>query len=403
MASNTVDIQLLDNVFPTHDQAVLALLSAILNHPDIKNSHIYYPVLLGESTPLEPIRITSARDFSGIELIEPGLTLAVFPLHDDYDQKSSTFTSRKSSKSVVYGDQYLGRSSTPYYGVKCTFNFVVQLYYQDSSFNAPVELLSDVINFDNEETGFYPLTVPAVDSWQYNDKLLQNRVLRLEDRLESRVYTLPSNEDPSVPGTTVKKPTNLKTKEQPYSVESKLGGIGSDISITTLPGERVIRAWMSLLVKVIRSLVYLKPFALRNPTVSMVDYPSTNWYRSSENLVFHTGYCLVSYDLTEADEGTYYTYPKPDIPNPPDPPGPPDPPDPPLPPFPNIKKLVIEDSDGEIRPQTEIDLAALDQQSVATKTVKTERVVYVEPDNEVLVARLEDILREIVVVDGGFF
>jgi hypothetical protein len=120
-------------------------------------------------------------------------------------------------------------------------------------------------------------------------------------------------------------------------------------------------------------------------------------------LVFHTGYCLVSYDLIEADEGTYYTYPKPDIPEPPNPPDPPDPPDPPLPPFPNIKTLVIEDSDGEIRPQTEIDLAALDQQSVATKTVKTERVVYVEPDNEVLISRLEDLFREIAVVDGGFF
>lgn len=390
MATNTIDVQLLDNVFPTHDQAVLALLSAILNHPEIKNSQIYYPVLFGESTPTEPIRITSARDFSGIELIEPGLTLAVFPLHDDYDQKSSTFTARKSTKSVTYEDQYLGRSSNHNYGVKCTFNFVVQLYYQDASFNSPVELISDVINFDNEDTGFYPLTIPAVDSWQYNDKLLQDRVLRLEDRLEQTVYNFPPYNDSFPPGNALKKPTRLKTKERPYSKESRLGGVGSDISITTLPGERIIRSWMSLLVKVVRSLIYLKPFALRNPTISMVDYPSTNWYRSSENLVFHTGYCLVSYDLIEADEDTFYTFPQPK----------PDDPQPPPVPFPNIEKINIDS--GETH-QTKIDLTSLDQQQLSTQTIKTEKVVYVEPDEDVLLSRIENIFREIVVIDGGFF
>lgn len=215
-------------------------------------------------------------------------------------------------------------------------------------------------------------------------------MLRLEDRLEQTVYNFPPYNDSFPPGNALKKPTRLKTKERPYSKESRLGGVGSDISITTLPGERIIRSWMSLLVKVVRSLIYLKPFALRNPTISMVDYPSTNWYRSSENLVFHTGYCLVSYDLIEADEDTFYTFPQPK----------PDDPQPPPVPFPNIEKINIDS--GETH-QTKIDLTSLDQQQLSTQTIKTEKVVYVEPDEDVLLSRIENIFREIVVIDGGFF
>lgn len=400
MATNTVDIQALDNVFPTHDQAVLALLSAILNHPEIKNSQIYYPVLLGESSVTERIRITSARDFSGIELIEPGLTLAVFPLHDDYDQKSSTFTARKSTKSVLYDDQYLGRSSTYNYGVKCTFNFVVQLYYQDSTFNAPVELLSDVVNFDNETSGFYPLTIPAVDSIQYKDRLLSNNVLSLEERLKSNLFEFPNTDNPDLPGFILKKPTKLRSIEQSLSKESRLGSIDSSVSVTTLPGERIIRSWMSLLVKVIRSLVYLKPFALRNPTISMVDYPSTNWYRNSENLVFHTGYCLVSYDLTEADEHTVYSFPQPpNDPNPDPNPDPDNPLDPPESPFPNVNKVVIE---HEVDNPVTIDLTSLEQPFTSSSQIQTERIVYVEPDNEVKLSQIREMFN-LLNVDGGFF
>jgi hypothetical protein len=397
MATNTVDTQALDNVFPTHDQAVLALLSAILNHPEIKNSQIYYPVLLGESSVTERITITSARDFSGIELIEPGLTLAVFPLHDDYDQKSSTFTARKSTKSVIYDDQYLGRSSTYNYGVKCTFNFVVQLYYQDSIFNAPVELLSDVVNFDSETPGFYPLTIPAVDSIQYKDRLLPPNILSLQERLQSSLFEFPFSENPNVPGTTLKKPTKLRSDPQTLSKESRLGGLDSSVSVTTLPGERIIRSWMSLLVKVIRSLVYLKPFALRNPTISMVDYPSTNWYRNSENLVFHTGYCLVSYDLIEADQYTVYSFPQPPTSS-----DPLNPPPSPSPPFPKVKEIVIDDDQKPVTVSVLPLEQQQQQQQPSTPELNTERIVYVEPDNEVKLSQIRNMFNELVV-DGGFF
>ena len=289
----------LDNIFPTHDQAVNALLCAILQHPDIQNSEIYYPVILGESTLADPIRITSARDFGGVELIEPGLTLAVYPFHDNYDQTSAQLSTRLSHKSVVYDDKYLGRPNSNSYAIKNTFNFVVQLFYQDASYNLPVEIAGDIVNLDSNYPNFYPLTISRADSFQYKDRNLPSNTRTLAQLLEERTPPLVP-EDYVIPhNTKLNPPKFIHTTEQPITKESKLGSSNSLISITTLPGERILRSWMSLLTKVIRSLIYIRPFALRNPHITSVDYPTSNWIRESKNLIFHTSYCVVSYDLYE--------------------------------------------------------------------------------------------------------
>lgn len=298
----------LDNIFPTHDQAVNALLCAILQHPEVQNSQIYYPVILGESTPADPIRITSARDFGGVELIEPGLTLAVYPLHDDYNQSSAHLTTRLSNKSVVYKDKYLGRPESNSYAVQNTFNFVVQLFYQDASYNLPVEISSEVVNLNSNYPNFYPLSINPADSFQYKDHSLPNNIRTLSQLLQERIPS-PTIDNFTVSNTSLNSPKYINSVEEPITKESKLGSLGSSVSITTLPGERIIRSWMSLLTKVIRSLIYIRPFALRNPHISSVDYPTSNWIRESKNLVFHTCYCVVSYDLYEPFAESTFLFP----------------------------------------------------------------------------------------------
>ena len=270
-----------DYLYPTHDQAVLALLNAILTHYEVKNSLIYYPVILGEVPQIEPIRIASARDFGGMELIESGLTLAVYPLHGGFDQKSAAFSARE-RKSVKYDDKYLGRAGDTNYGVHSTFSFVVQLFYRDASLNAPVAITSDVLT-DESGDNFYPLTISPAQRVQYKDSRLPADVITLEELLDN---------------------------EQAVIEEST---IGNNVSLTvfTLPAERILRSWMSLLVKVIRSLTVLRPFCIKNPTVEYVDYPTSNWLRDSSNLVFHTSYLIVSYDCIEPAGSGEFTFPVP--------------------------------------------------------------------------------------------
>lgn len=271
----------MDYLYPTHDQAVLALLNAILTHYDVKNSNIFYPVIIGEVPQTNPIRITSARDFGGMELIEPGLTLAVYPLHGGFDQKSATFSARE-RKSVKYEDKYLGRSGDPNYGVYSTFSFVVQLFYRDASLNAPVELISDVLT-NATSVEFNHLSVSPAQRVQYKDSQLPNNVTTLAKSINNQKAVI---------------------------TESKLG---ADVSLTvyTLPAERILRSWMSLLVNVIRSLTVLRPFCIRNPCVEYVDYPTSNWLRDSPNLVFHTSYLIVSYDFIEPVNSSDFTFPSP--------------------------------------------------------------------------------------------
>jgi hypothetical protein len=266
----------LDYIYPTHDQAVQALLNAILTHHDIVNSQIFYPVAIGELPQTEPIRIVSARDFGGIELIEPGLTLAVYPCYAGFNQKNPSFSKKEYGlKSVVYKDKYLGRAGDTNYGVESRFSFVVQLFYQDASLNVPVQLLSDLVTNSPE---FNPLYLPAAKRVQYKDDTLPSDTTTLEEFIDD---------------------------ENAFITSSSLGN-NVDLTILTLPAERVLRAWMSLLVKVIRSLVVIRPFAIKNPTVEYVDYPTSNWLKDSPNLIFHTSYLVVSYETIEpVGEGSF--------------------------------------------------------------------------------------------------
>jgi hypothetical protein len=268
---------------PNHEQIPLALLNAILTHPDVVTSQIYPPVIIGETPTTEPVRINSARDFAGTELIEPGLTLAVFPLSSNFRQKSSSYSLGSSEPvSVRYSDYYLGRYGDQNYAVQSKFWLVVQLFYQDASFNAPIQIESDILDPSSEDY-----------LWLADQP---SRVVQFKDgNVPSETRTLGEFLDDTYGN-------EIEEGEDPYSekiVESTLG-LSSNLTIFTNPAERILRLWTDLLVKVVRSLTVLRPFAVKNPTIEFVDYPTTNWYTDSSNLVFHTSYFICHYDCFES-------------------------------------------------------------------------------------------------------
>jgi hypothetical protein len=239
----------------TERQLCRALINAIATHPLIKNPGIYYPAIVGDRVSTEPVRIEKWRLFGGIELIEPGLTLAVFPFHSSFKTTSASYSRSVTDKTMNFGDvgnrSELGRSN--YSTVGGVIRIVIQLYYREASFDAPIKIKSDLVSF----TDITSIT-PHGEHVQLGDEL----------------------------GT-----ADLSSTE--YAVEDHM------LDVQILPGEEILRDYIPLLRYVIRDITELRPFSIRNPFVHVVDYPTSNWIREGENLIFHTAYIVVEYDISE--------------------------------------------------------------------------------------------------------
>jgi hypothetical protein len=260
----------------TERQAVRALLSAILNHRDVRNPKIYYPVLQGNNPP-EIVPITAALLTAGVELVNPGLTLAVYPAFSPFKAKTGAPDHRIQNKSISYQPRYLGQAKGPGYGEVATLRLTVQLYYRDASYRSPVTLKSKMVPESN--VIYDPAKVPQF-----------GRNIEFDD---SPTLEIPNPQTPeNLP--------QLPTVQGP-----------STVPIFTFPGEEVLRDWMPLLRGVVRDIQILRPFNIRNPTILYVDYPTTNWRKDSEDLVFHTAYFVVEYDYTEPARPEDFNFPPP--------------------------------------------------------------------------------------------
>jgi hypothetical protein len=239
----------MDLIFPTERQAVRALLNAVANHRDVKNAEVYFPVLVGDSAAPQKVPLVSFRTFGGTEYIEDGLTLAIYPVT----------TGMGLGNALVYRDRVLGNVVDPNYCVQAKLKLVVQLFYRETTYNAPLKLYSDSSS----------LTKDIVRLLPYGE-LIKFK----EDRLEST----------------------------PLAEQLPLDRFVNEniIEVNVLPGEEVLRDWMAILRGVIRDLPLLQPFAMRNPNITLVEYQTSNWLKPEiQNLVFHSAYMVVEYDLFE--------------------------------------------------------------------------------------------------------
>ncbi len=243
-------------LYPTERQVCRTLLNAIATHPLIKDPQIFYPAVIGNRPITEPLKINKWRLFGGTELIEEGLTLAIFPTHSAFKVRSSSYTTGESDKSMEFGTtdyrSELGGSNVANSGG--VLRLTIQLYYREPSLDVPIQIKSDLVS-----TNDITVNTPHGEQVQVTDE-----------------YTLKDLED-----------------KTPYNVDRNV------LDVQILPGEEVLRDYIPLLRLVVRDIQVLQPYYVRNPLITAVDYPTSNWLREGENLVFHTAYIMVEYDISE--------------------------------------------------------------------------------------------------------
>lgn len=263
-------------IYPTERQVVRALLNAIATHPDVVNANVYYPLTVGDGGVVPKVPLISYRTFAGTEYIEDGLTLAIYPV----------YPAMGLGRAITYTDMTLGSASNSNYRVEATLRLVVHLYYREPTYNAPAVLYSDTAS-------------------KYNDiinELPYGRKLQFKEKEVSDAVAL--------------------NKQLPLSAFVKQ----QQLQINILPGEEILRDWMCILRAVIRDIPTLQPFAVRNPSIKLVEYETPNWQEPTKNLVFHSAYMVVEYKMYEPPKANEFRLPEIAIDtnylNPPEPPQP---------------------------------------------------------------------------------
>lgn len=242
-----------------------AFLMALLTHPYVRETKVAYPNIGGE--PLPPVAIERGRLFGGPELIEPGLTLAVYPFHSDYDpMKGYPSSASSNDMSVIYPVQntkhsrystLAGHTGEKEFGVHASIKLMVQLYFRDAIYNAPVNLSADYVA---------PEKIMHPEYYGYN--------FQYADDTPPHVSAL--------------------SEKSKYMTDSKT------VEVQVLPGEEILTQWTDIVKFAIRDIKVLRPFyGIRNPIILCSDYPTSTWTTKSSNLVFHSTYHVVQFDVVE--------------------------------------------------------------------------------------------------------
>lgn len=249
-----------------------AMLMALLTHPIVKDAEIYIPTRPGQ----RPVKVPIARGrlFGGPELIEPGLTLAVYPCHSTFDVIKGGVTDDTNYRSVFYdrvksGYTTLGGAGGDMErGYHAQVRLVVQLFYREPTYNQPFEMQAEYVNpdeiYERNYYGYY---------FQFTDPR--------------------SLDQPSLYETIPNKGINT-----------------SRFDVQILPAEELLTQWLDLIKFAIRDLKVLRPYAcVRNPHILLTDYPTSTWSSQDANLVFHTAYHVVQFDLSEPPIPPARTFP----------------------------------------------------------------------------------------------
>lgn len=246
----------------TDRQLVIGLIGALRLHPAIRNPPVFYPVLRGNQTPKQ-VFVDKYRTFGGMEIIEPGLTIAVYPMHTRYNSLSDNPEANSSDSFAKFDSYTLGKPSNLAFLSRGTLRFVVQIYYRDASFNVP-----------------YQVTYGKEDVYGLDD---------LFYTFDRQYYTPPDSK----------------------SDLSEWEGNSEEVELYISPGEEVIRDYTYLVRNVLREIGSIPPFGVKQITVDSVDYPSSDWIRNNQNIVFHTSYIALSIQVFERPQAKdpYYVAP----------------------------------------------------------------------------------------------
>ena len=247
----------------TDRQIIMGLLGAIRIHPVMNNPPVFYPVF-GRQNQSKQVFVNKYRTFGGSELIEPGLTVAVYPAHTSYNLGGSSPNSSDYTTNFANFEPYtLGSPSSFSYFDKGRLRFVCQVYYRDSNFDTTYNVTYGVNELDSLD----------------------------------RIYQSFGE--------------TFSTPEDNQSYLETWDGNTQQVTFSILPGEEVIRDYCYLLRSVLREVGTLRPFGIRGLKVKSVDYPSSDWVKNSSNIIFHTAYITLEIELYETvhAKDPFYTNP----------------------------------------------------------------------------------------------
>ena len=259
-----------NHIYPTERQVVRALANAIATHRDVTNSNIYFPFIEGDRNTTRRVPLTAVRTFAGTEYIEDGLTMAVYLPGGEMGV----------GRALVYKDSHLGRpGDNLQYLNEAELKVIVQLYYREPSYNAPAIIDSEQSSYLNEITKILP-----------HGRYVQYKESAPNDDLEA-----------------ISLQDQMREPERHYIENPKL-------QVTILPGEEILRDWMSIIRGVVRDIPELRPFAVRDPSILSVNYETPNWEGNDKlNLVFHTAYMVVAYKMYEPPRVSDFEFPVPEF------------------------------------------------------------------------------------------
>lgn len=217
--------------FPTVKDLVYSSIIAINNHRFIQNPIVFSPVPDSNGR-INPISINRYRTYDGKELIEPGLTLAVFPASSNRSESSAYIN--QPANSATFKTFELGPKNSKYQ-YDATYKLVVALYYQEVALN------------ESKEVVYYEVkNKPEV--------IIENKNIARERK--AKLW------DPK------------------------------KLSIEINPGEDILRDYLDVLRLIIEeiSIDGLLPWRVRGSQVTEYDFPTTSWSANNENIYFHYAY-----------------------------------------------------------------------------------------------------------------
>jgi len=172
----------------------------------------------------QKISITSYKTYDGKELIEPGLTLAVYP------------TTNGNNYSATFTPYQMGQKNSSFL-YEAVYNLTVALYYQDVA-------IGEQIKVNHLYSGENSIAIKNKDEFKSREYL--EAVTRPQDLINFRTLAIEIN-----------------------------------------PAEDILRDYLEVIRYVLEDIPRLLPWSIRSQQVLGYKLPTTSWSKSNENIYFH--------------------------------------------------------------------------------------------------------------------
>lgn len=131
----------MNRYYPSLKEIIYTALSVIHNHPAIKDPIVKSPVPDINGNYL-PIPIDRYRNYDGLELLEPGLTLSIFP---KFSPSVNPYGDRLATeyKPITVGPKSQG------FMYESTYSLVIHLAYQEVALNETKQVIYAIDKYNN--------------------------------------------------------------------------------------------------------------------------------------------------------------------------------------------------------------------------------------------------------------